>query len=214
MVSPATATSNSLRRRPACLDGAFFTGLGQSCLARHLVHHPRKADGGRIVKHRHSGVRSTRCRKPDAGAAHGAVAALCYKSRAFCRRAHGRLSLGESRCFRGAKADCAPAPPPCSAAVPREKPMRYSAACLLAMLTLSGLAHAETGELQPVRIADPVNGHIHPAACVTKRGTIVVTYGRINHHDLRIRGRPTADKPGRRRRPSAPRSTKPIILAR
>ena len=64
--------------------------------------------------------------------------------------------------------------------------MRYSAACLLAMLTLSGLAHAETGELQPVRIANPVNGHIHPAACVTKCGTIVVTYGRINHNDLRI----------------------------
>jgi hypothetical protein len=41
-------------------------------------------------------------------------------------------------------------------------------------------------ELQPVRIADPVNGHIHPAACITDQGTIVVTYGRVNHRDLRI----------------------------
>lgn len=64
--------------------------------------------------------------------------------------------------------------------------MRYSAAFLLAILVPPGFATAETGELQPVRIADPVNGHIHPAACVTKRGTIVVTYGRVNHHDLRI----------------------------
>jgi len=40
--------------------------------------------------------------------------------------------------------------------------------------------------LRPVRIADPVNGHIHPAACVSTQGTIVVMYGRVNHRDLRI----------------------------
>ncbi len=41
-------------------------------------------------------------------------------------------------------------------------------------------------ESRPVRIADPVGGHIHPAVCVTPQGTIVVTYGRVNHRDLRI----------------------------
>lgn len=44
----------------------------------------------------------------------------------------------------------------------------------------------ESPELRPVRIADPVDGHIHPAVCIGKKGTIVVTYGRVNHHDLRI----------------------------
>ncbi|MCH8149873.1 MAG: exo-alpha-sialidase [Planctomycetes bacterium] len=61
-------------------------------------------------------------------------------------------------------------------------PIRFMS-LLLAALSCS-LSQAE--ELRPVRIAKPVNGHIHPAACVTNRGTIVVTYGRINHRDLRI----------------------------
>ncbi|HUG66921.1 MAG TPA: sialidase family protein [Pirellulaceae bacterium] len=37
-----------------------------------------------------------------------------------------------------------------------------------------------------VRIAVPVDGHIHPAACVANSGVIVVTYGHVNHRDLRI----------------------------
>lgn len=41
-------------------------------------------------------------------------------------------------------------------------------------------------DLKPVRIADPVNGHIHPAVCISINGVIVVTYGRVNHRDLRI----------------------------
>ena len=41
-------------------------------------------------------------------------------------------------------------------------------------------------ELRPVRIAKPDGGHIHPAAGVSPKGTIVVTYGQINHRDLRI----------------------------
>ncbi|MBI1311370.1 exo-alpha-sialidase [bacterium] len=44
----------------------------------------------------------------------------------------------------------------------------------------------QCADLEPVRIAVPVNGHIHPAICVSHQGTIVVTYGRVNHHDLRI----------------------------
>lgn len=52
---------------------------------------------------------------------------------------------------------------------------------------LSLLASATPAdELRPVRIAKPVGGHIHPAACVSPKGTIVVTYGQINHRDLRI----------------------------
>lgn len=38
----------------------------------------------------------------------------------------------------------------------------------------------------PVRIAKPVGGHIHPAACVSQKGTIIVIYGHTNHRDLRI----------------------------
>lgn len=44
----------------------------------------------------------------------------------------------------------------------------------------------QTASLRPVRIANPVNGHIHPSICRGKSGTLVVTYGRINHRDLRI----------------------------
>lgn len=52
---------------------------------------------------------------------------------------------------------------------------------------LSTIALAEGNDLpKPIRIADPVNGHIHPSACVSRQGTIVVTYGRVNHRDLRI----------------------------
>ena len=56
--------------------------------------------------------------------------------------------------------------------------------CLLLAFAWPGFAAA--AELQTIRIANPVNGHIHPAVCKTERGTIVVTYGRINHRDLRI----------------------------
>ncbi|MFK5922976.1 MAG: sialidase family protein [Verrucomicrobiota bacterium] len=37
-----------------------------------------------------------------------------------------------------------------------------------------------------VRIANPLGGHIHPSVCVSKKRTIVVIYGHINHRDLRI----------------------------
>ncbi|MEQ8790330.1 MAG: sialidase family protein [Pirellulaceae bacterium] len=39
---------------------------------------------------------------------------------------------------------------------------------------------------KPVRVGVPVNGHIHPAICQSKKGTLIVTYGRVNHTDLRI----------------------------
>jgi hypothetical protein len=57
---------------------------------------------------------------------------------------------------------------------------------VLLTLACSAPAFAQAGELRPVRIAAPVNGHIHPAMCITKKGTLVVTYGQVNHTDLRI----------------------------
>ena len=53
-------------------------------------------------------------------------------------------------------------------------------------LALPTFVFAQAADLHPVRIANPVNGHIHPAACVCQQGTIVVTYGHVNHRDLRI----------------------------
>src|SRR5688500_13271008 len=55
-----------------------------------------------------------------------------------------------------------------------------------AFLSIPTAAFAQPLAYQPVRIADPVDGHIHPAACISQKGTIVVTYGRVNHRDLRI----------------------------
>ncbi len=57
---------------------------------------------------------------------------------------------------------------------------------LLPTLLVPTLALSQTDDLRPVRIANPVSGHIHPAACFSQQGTIVVTYGRVNHRDLRI----------------------------
>ena len=57
-------------------------------------------------------------------------------------------------------------------------------------LALSGLAlDSPVSAAEPeglIRIGDPVGGHIHPAVCLTKKGTLVVIYGRVNHRDLRI----------------------------
>lgn len=59
--------------------------------------------------------------------------------------------------------------------------------CLVAFLVISpAVVWAESTELKPLRIGNPVNGHIHPAACITPKGTIVVTFGQVNHVDLRI----------------------------
>jgi hypothetical protein len=63
---------------------------------------------------------------------------------------------------------------------------RFSGGLVFGVLLLAGSLLAAAEELRPIRIADPVNGHIHPAVCISKQGTIVVTYGRVNHRDLRI----------------------------
>ncbi|MCE9563584.1 MAG: glycoside hydrolase [Planctomycetes bacterium] len=43
-----------------------------------------------------------------------------------------------------------------------------------------------TNEVKPVRIASDVSGHIHPAACVTKKGTVLVIYGKRDFKDLQL----------------------------
>src|SRR5436190_8667993 len=37
-----------------------------------------------------------------------------------------------------------------------------------------------------VRLASGVSGHVHPAACVTKKGTVLVIFGQQEYIDLRI----------------------------
>lgn len=63
--------------------------------------------------------------------------------------------------------------------------LRSTVLCCLSLFCKT-LVLAQTADLQPVRIANPAGGHIHPAACISKQGTIVVTYGQVNHRDLRI----------------------------
>lgn len=64
--------------------------------------------------------------------------------------------------------------------------MRYLLAVLFAALSFPAFAFSQDADLALVRIAKPVNGHIHPAMCLTGKGTLVVTFGHINHRDLRI----------------------------
>lgn len=55
-----------------------------------------------------------------------------------------------------------------------------------AILLLTTQASMHATDLVPIRVANPVNGHIHPSLCRSENGTLVVTYGHVNHRDLRI----------------------------
>jgi BNR/Asp-box repeat len=55
-----------------------------------------------------------------------------------------------------------------------------------AVLSFAVSAVTLAADLAPVRIANPVGGHIHPAIGRCPSGTLVVTYGHVNHRDLRI----------------------------
>ena len=55
---------------------------------------------------------------------------------------------------------------------------------LAVMLTASVFAADES--LAYVRLASGVSGHVHPAACVTKKGTVLVIFGQQEYIDLRI----------------------------
>jgi hypothetical protein len=58
-------------------------------------------------------------------------------------------------------------------------------ALALALLLLASLGAADDAP-QPVRLATGVSGHIHPAACVTKSGTVLVVFSQSNYKDLRL----------------------------
>jgi hypothetical protein len=48
------------------------------------------------------------------------------------------------------------------------------------------VAAEQTDPKSLTKLASPVGGHIHPAICRTAKGTLIVTYGQVNHRDLRI----------------------------
>jgi hypothetical protein len=56
---------------------------------------------------------------------------------------------------------------------------------VLVLAALTSTANAEDAP-KPVRIATGVSGHIHPAACVTKEGTVLVIFSQSNYKDLRL----------------------------
>ena len=58
-------------------------------------------------------------------------------------------------------------------------------AMLAAPLLAFCLAAPTAAQEKPVRIASGVAGHIHPALCLTKKGTLVVIFSQSNYKDLR-----------------------------
>lgn len=58
----------------------------------------------------------------------------------------------------------------------------------LSILALALFAATAAGDdaPKPVRIASGVSGHIHPAACVTKAGTVLVIYSQRDYRDLKL----------------------------
>jgi hypothetical protein len=55
-----------------------------------------------------------------------------------------------------------------------------------ALFALSAAPAADDWPPKPVRVASGVSGHIHPAACVTKAGTVLVVFSRADMKDLRL----------------------------
>lgn len=65
--------------------------------------------------------------------------------------------------------------------------MPHTPPALLALVAgLAALAAAEPEPGRPVRIASGVAGHIHPALCVTKAGTVLVVFSQADMRDLRV----------------------------
>jgi hypothetical protein len=62
--------------------------------------------------------------------------------------------------------------------------LRFSPLALV-LAAITSTAGAEDAP-KPVRIATGVSGHIHPAACVTKQGTVIVIFSQSNYKDLRL----------------------------
>src|SRR5262245_66556087 len=57
---------------------------------------------------------------------------------------------------------------------------------LLCLFFLTSGNAADDWPPKPVRIASKVSGHIHPAICVSKKGTVVVIFSQSDMKDLRI----------------------------
>lgn len=60
---------------------------------------------------------------------------------------------------------------------------------LLMMLMFTVLPRSSTAEdtnSKPVRLASGISGHIHPAVCISKKGTIVVVFSKSDMKDLRL----------------------------
>src|SRR5262245_49736739 len=59
--------------------------------------------------------------------------------------------------------------------------------CFLALVLLIGQSvRGEEEPARPVRIGSGVSGHIHPAACISKKGTIVVIYCQSDYRNHRL----------------------------
>src|SRR5262245_53572288 len=56
---------------------------------------------------------------------------------------------------------------------------------LLCLITLSAAGENDWPP-KPVRIGSKVSGHIHPAACVSRKGTVVVVFSQSDYRDLRL----------------------------
>lgn len=54
------------------------------------------------------------------------------------------------------------------------------------LLALASPCPAGDDAPKPVRIGSGVSGHIHPAACVTAKGTVLVIYSQTNYRNLRL----------------------------
>lgn len=59
-------------------------------------------------------------------------------------------------------------------------------ALLLPVVLAAPLVAADDWPPKPVRIAGGVSGHIHPAVCVTRAGTILVVFSQADFKDLRL----------------------------
>lgn len=65
--------------------------------------------------------------------------------------------------------------------------MTRRACCFLVLTFLVAQSVRGDGEsAKPVRIGSGVSGHIHPAACISKKGTIVVIYCQSDYKDHRL----------------------------
>ena len=57
---------------------------------------------------------------------------------------------------------------------------------MLAITTVYAAGVADDWPPKPIRIDRGVSGHIHPAAYLTKKGTVLVAYCRSDYKDMRL----------------------------